>query len=377
MEMRFNVNDVLPFLSACASLVSQKNTIPVLSSVLVEANTDQTGVPHVFFTTSDGENFLNVQCDVHTCDDGLRFCVDANDFLRALRNLADSVLTVRVKNGTMTGLYYNGQFTLPCIDDTVFPPQIKVGDDGYREASTRASVLSYAIDKTSIAMGNDPIRPILSGLNFNFVGNTMTVVGTDAQRLVKVTVTNDVNNDIADGFTLPSKPTMVLRSLVRDGGMVYIKFDNRHVTFFDGVFHLTARLTDGNYPKYETIIPKNECVTATIEKQELISALRRTTPMGSNTSNLVALNFDENSVVVSAEDVDFMKSAKEKVSCSYKGMPFAIGFKGNMLMEMIGSMNKDNISMELRSPSMACIMRPCEDFPSTEYLSLIMPMMIE
>lgn len=378
MEMKFYVNDVLPSLSCCASLVPTKNVAPILSYILVETYVDANGTPLAKFTASDGENFLAIPCKITSCDVAMRFCVDANDFLKALRNLSDSHVTITVVSGkTLTCEYENGHFVIPCNDAETFPPSVNVNESECRRFGVDAKKLSFAIDKASVAMGNDPIRPILSGLNFAIHGNTMTVVGTDAQRLVKIIVDGISNNDNVDGsFTLPSKPVSVLRSLVGDG-MFDVKFSDRHVVFSDGESHLTARLTEGNYPKYSSILPISSCSSAIVAKNEFASAVRRTAPMGNTTSNLIVLEFNDGKVTLSTEDVDFMKSAKEDVLCTYADAPFKIGFKASYLSEMVANINDENVCFELRASDTACIVRPVVEFPSTEYISLIMPMMIE
>lgn len=372
--LTFRVGDVLRELSTCASLVSSRNTAQSFGCVMFSPHMCEDGVESVSLTVCDSDNFLSVRVPVVSVVSDTRFCVSVVDLLRGLRNLdAGDEVEVELSGSMVVFHYPDGVFMMPSVPVDDFPRGIVTGEE-VRSTVIDSDSLLYALDKTSVSIGSDPIRPIINSVNFKFSDHVASVASTDGQRLVRVMV-HGVDGD--DGVvTIPSRPSGVLRSVLRGSSRVHFRYDDRHVTVTDGNFVLTSRLSDGNYPKYESIMHRGGCGVVTLSKSDLVGALRRIIPMGNTSSNLVVMNVSGDVMELSSEDAVFQKSARERIPCVYDGAVMEIGFNGSSLLGMVTNMVSDDVCLELRQPNVACILRPRVEHPYTECVALLMPMSI-
>jgi DNA polymerase-3 subunit beta len=157
---------------------------------------------------------------------------------------------------------------------------------------------------------------------------------------------------------------------------VTIKFNNNNaeITFPDGL--LSCRLIEGRYPNYASVIPTDNPNIVTVDRKALISALRRVLPFASESTQLIKLRLEMNSLQLNAEDIDFATSAYEDVICEYGGVPMSIGFKGSALTEILNNLSSDDVVIELADPSRAGVIRPSEQPENEDVLMLIMPMLL-
>jgi DNA polymerase-3 subunit beta len=210
----------------------------------------------------------------------------------------------------------------------------------------------------------------------------MVSVATDAKKLVKMkntTITHSQDTQDTQ-FTLPTKPCNLLLSLLaKDGGDLRFAFDEKNVLFKNDSFCMIARLVEGRYPNYNTVIPKESTKFATIDKEEFLMALKHVLPMGSAQTQLVALKFATvitGGVTIVAQDLDFNKSAQEFVECEYTGDDITIGFNGSALMQLVQNTAGDKFVLALDTPQRAGVITEAQGNQEYQYTSIIMPMLV-
>ena len=370
MEVIFEAKEMTPRLALAAKVVSNKNALPILDNVLMHIYSDK-----AILTTSDSEVWLSVKCPIKEREGEAKICVNAHDFLLALRNLDDdSVRMVINENNTITCHYNNGRFSMPYENADEFPMSMATMENSTTQIIYSKNLLRD-IERVGFATANDELRPVMNGIHFDIMPNAIITASSDGQKLARycdstVTITAEGQSS----FTLPKKPANIAMSVLSTtDGDVKIEFTDKAVVISDESFKLTARLIEGRYPDYNRVIPKECKAVATISRGDMIAALRRVLPMGNENSELVALQFGDNKVVVSAEDFDFSKSAHETVLCSYRGEDLLIGFKGSILLLLLQSIDATYVTIEMTEPSRAAV---CYGNNKDEYLSLIMPMLI-
>ena len=114
----------------------------------------------------------------------------------------------------------------------------------------------------------------------------------------------------------------------------------------------------------------------TIDRQQLIGALRRVSIFSSQASSLIKLRMQENQVVISAQDIDFSTSAEETQVCQYTGAAMSIGFKSTFLIDILNNISADEVIIELADPSRAGVIIPVDQEENEDLLMLLMPMML-
>jgi len=135
-------------------------------------------------------------------------------------------------------------------------------------------------------------------------------------------------------------------------------------------------LIEGRYPNYNSVIPQNNPFKAIVDRISLINTLKRVSVFSNQGSNLIKLEFAENEIQVSAQDIDFSISAEEKIACQYQGEAMKIGFKSSFLIDILANLSSTDVVMELADPSRAGLILPFESDSEEETLMLIMPMML-
>ena len=201
-------------------------------------------------------------------------------------------------------------------------------------------------------------------------------MASDGHKLVRNKVFN-IKSDVPAAFILPKKPATLLKNLLtKDGGDAIIRFDERNaeINFGDGL--LLCRLIEGRYPNYNSVIPQNNPNELRVDRNGLLSALRRVQPFANGSSNLIRFHVEGGILQLDAEDYDFSKTATERMSCEYNGQPLSIGFKGSSFIEILGSFSCPEVIIQLADPSRAGLVLPSEQPEGQDVLMLMMPMLL-
>lgn len=379
--IKFQTEDFLPSLAMVNTVVLTKNSLPILSDVRIETKADGNGGTYAELMTSDSETWLQMKAPLTEAEVGVVICIESKGLLQALRNLGGKPVTMEIDDSKhlVKCDYGNGHFSLPYEDAQDFPLPMSA-PDGAKTKLMDAKKMLTAIEKAGFATANDELRPVMNGVHFDFLPTCMIAVATDGYKLAKyadLTVTCDEIEP--SGFTMPKKPCSTLLNVLGStvAGDIKVMFNDRCFTVNNTQFKMSARLIEGRYPNYDSVIPKDNDRIVTIAKNDFVAALKRVLPMGNANSELVALSFSMGMMTISAEDFDFSKSASENVGCDYAQDEFTIGFKGSTLLQLLQNIDTDNVKVMLKDPSRAGVL--CEDKPNGvyEYTSLIMPMLIQ
>jgi DNA polymerase-3 subunit beta len=159
-------------------------------------------------------------------------------------------------------------------------------------------------------------------------------------------------------------------------GEVVLSFDERNAEVNFGENTITCRLIEGKYPNYNSVIPQDNPNEITIDRQALLSAIKRVLVFASQSSYLVRFHVEYGQLTLSSEDIDYATSANENIVCQYEGQPMSIGFKGTSLVEILGNIEGQEVVIKLADPSRAGVIVPAEQPDNENVLMLIMPMLL-
>jgi DNA polymerase-3 subunit beta len=375
MEIKLQSKELSSRLKMAAKVINSKNALPILGDFLVETKGDV-----ILITASDSEQWLSLKCPVISCDGETRFCVPSADFLKAIDNLNDVVVTLTLDESThtITCDYGNGKFSMPYEDANEYP-LANMDTTDLKDFIVDGKKILKAIELTGFATANDELRPVMNGIHFDFFADGMVCATSDGHKLARYkdkTILLDVGETIPN-FTLPKKPSNILLTILSAiEGDIKISFNDKAISVNNKDFKLSARLLDFKYPNYEAVIPKSSPITITADKDSMLNALKRVLPMANEASYLVELDFTQGQVTINAKDIDFSKSASETVTCDCD-TELKIGFKGSILIEILRNINDDNVVIELDNPSRAGVFFSAFEYTRDEYLSLCMPMLIQ
>ncbi|MBE0674781.1 MAG: DNA polymerase III subunit beta [Bacteroidales bacterium] len=374
--MKFVVSstELLGHLQAISRVISSKNTLPILDNFLFDLKGKDLEI-----TASDLETTLITRLRLENTDGDGSVAIPARILLDTLKEFPEQPLTFDINTGTLAVVINseNGRFNVVGQHGVDFPVLPSIKSDKTNRFSLEAGVLLAGINRTLFATADDELRPVMGGIFIEAATDSLTFVASDAHKLVRYR-RNDAVADAAASFILPKKPASLLKNiLVREEGIVKVEFDDKNAFFALADYNVVCRLVEGNYPNYNSVIPKNNPRKVSVDRVELYNSLKRVSVFSNQASNLVKMQFTGNQMVISAQDIDFSISAYERVKCRYEGDEMEIGFKSVFLLEILGNLSSQEVHIELADPTRAGLFLPAEsENDSEDLLMLLMPMMI-
>ena len=216
----------------------------------------------------------------------------------------------------------------------------------------------------------------MNGIFFDIAADKVTMVATDAHRLVRYSNTA-VQSGEASSFILPKKPAGLLKNvLAKEEGDVKVLFGAKNARFEFGSTLVVCRQIEGRFPNYNAVIPQSNQNVVTVDRQTLINACKRVAVFANNGTAQLRLALSENQIKISAQDIDFSTSAEEIISCEYAGTPMAIGFKAPFLIDLLNSIESADVQLKLADPARAGLILPAENAENEDVLMLLMPMLL-
>lgn len=370
MHFIVSSSHLLRQLSVLSGVLSSNNTLPILDNFLFEVAPGE-----ALISASDLETTMAVKVEVKSEDTGA-IAIPAKMLLDILKAFPDIPLTFKVDPETygIELISDAGKYKLTGANGDEFPQFPELEDA--TAMSMSADALLMAINRTLFATGNDDLRPVMSGIFFEFYPDSVRFVATDAHRLVRYART-DVTGAESAQFIVPKKPLNLLKNAAAHAEVVALSFNESNASFEVDDVKLVCRLIEGKYPNYDAVIPKENPNRMVINRSSFLQAIRRVSIFANKTTHQVRLRIAGSELTVNAEDLDFANEASERLNCSYTGEDMEIGFNSRFLIDMLNNLNCMEISLEMSAPNRAGIIRPVDGGDDGEdLLMLVMPVML-
>jgi DNA polymerase III subunit beta len=374
--MKFVVSstELLGHLQAISRVISSKNTLPILDNFLFDLKGNDLEI-----TASDLESTLITKLRLENTDGDGSVAIPARILLDTLKEFPEQPLTFDINTSTLSVVINseNGRFNVVGQHGVDFPVLPVIRSEKKVSFLIGAPVLLSGINRTLFATADDELRPVMGGIFVEAGTDGLTFVASDAHKLVRYK-RSDAKADENASFILPKKPASLLKNILpREEGSVQVEFDDKNAFFTLSDYKVVCRLVEGNYPNYNSVIPKNNPRKVSVDRVEFYNSLKRVSVFSNQASNLVKLQFTGNQMMISAQDIDFSISAYERVKCRYEGEEMEIGFKSVFLLEILANLSSQDVHIELADPTRAGLFLPADNDNSDEdLLMLLMPMMI-
>ena len=370
--MKFIVNSayLLKQLSNINGVITTNPVVPILENFLFELEKGALTV-----TASDLQTSMITELQVESKEKG-SIAVPARILLDTLKNLPEQPVTFSIDESTYSIeiISDNGRYKLSGENATDFPKVPSVSNDFTAEISTE--VLARAINITIFATSNDELRPAMTGVYVNLGEKNSTFVATDGHRLVRYRRA-DVKSENGSSIIIPRKALNLLKAtLPTENTEVSLNFNMSNAYFKFGNIKMICRLIDERFPDYDNVIPTQNNIQMSIERTDLLGALKRISIYANKTTHQVRLKITGSELQISAEDLDFSNEANERLSCEHDGEDIEIGFNAKFLIEMLTNMDSDKIKLTMSAPNKAGVILPAEKDQSEDILMLVMPVML-
>jgi len=370
--MKFIVSSsyLLKQLQILGGVINNNNTLPILDNFLFELKQTTLVV-----SASDLETTMSSTLEVESESNG-SVAIPARLLLDTLKTFPEQPLTFIIEDNNTVEISSNhGKYALAYANGEEFPKAVSLENPSKTLFS--GDILATAISKTIFAAGNDDLRPVMSGVFFQFSTESLTFVATDAHKLVKYQRTDITASENAE-FIMPKKPLNLLKGILAGNDTeVTMEYNESNARFtFDNI-DLICRLIDGKYPNYEAVIPKENPNQLTITRNQFLNSVKRVSIFSNKTTHQIRLKIAGAELNISAEDIDYSNKAEERLTCDYQGDDLQIGFNSRFLTEMLNNLTSDDVSLEMSLPNRAGILTPIDGLDEGEQITmLVMPVML-
>lgn len=363
MKVTCNKKDLLAAINAAFKAVPSKASIPIMECFKLEATDEKLEI-----TATDG--MMTIISIAEAKGEGTA-CLGAKLLLDAIRTLPDTDIELSTDEASCKVDYGTGMFSLPCYPTEDFPT---ITVDMSKAMNVAVSEkIKTGLSFTLPAVAKDPMRPALNGVFFNPTDNGFDLVATDAHGLALKTIACD--RVPTEGFIIPTSAATFIRDNVSVDDTVMFCADDTKAEFWFGHIILIVTKIVGTFPKYQSIIPANNQNILTAPREDLLASIRRVATCANRASQTVKLELQTiGDTSIEAQDVGFGCAAREDMEfVSYNGESMNIGFKHELLCDLLAAMSADEVTVSFGNNRQAALIT-CSDETCK---SLIMPVAIQ
>ncbi len=368
--MKFNISsaELEKKLNVAAGIVPSKAVIAITEDFLLDLKGNT-----LHITATNLNETIHTQMEVIGDTDGTA-AVPAKILLDTLKNLPEQPLTIQhdPDSGVVEISSITGKYKLAGDNPEDFPKPPE--DELTQQLTIDAAVLAEAIRLTHYAVSADQYRPALNGILLHIDFNKLIFVATDAHRLVKY-IASEIDSENSEQIILPHKPMVYLKNILPEEGPVTISYSRNRVQFeFDNTVLSTLPINE-QFPDYNMAIPKEAPKRMIVNREALLSALKRISLYANKLTHLVVFNISDNSLTLHAQDMDYSNEATEQLGCQFNDSePFRIGFNGKYLIEMLSTLQSEEVTFAMSSPIKPGLIYPAETEEPEDLLLLLMPL---
>lgn len=367
MDFSASRSSLLRELNLLQGVVEKKNTVPMLSNVLIETK----GQSQVSLTATDLEISLEteISADISRAGSAVVQARKLFDIVRSLPEL--DIAFSKEENDWVKITCGQSQFRMTGLAKEHFPSTPQPNGSSMR---IPAAILHNLINKTAFAITQEESRYALGGALLVLSGTRIEMVATDGHRLSQALCEGDFQFDDIR-VIIPKKAVGELVRLT-GGSEESLEFtrDDNHLFFKMGSRLFSTRVLSGQFPNYDLVIPKGNNIKIELAVDSLAQTIRRVALMADDRSHGVRFDLETGGLVITSKTAD-LGEAKDTISLDYNGASVSIGFNAQYVLEFLGVIDGDRTTVELKDEQSPVLFRPFES-GGYNYNYVVMPMRI-
>ena len=352
MKFTTEKNEIVDALQMGASIAERRQTIPILANLRIVARDGK-----VEITATDLEIQIKTLTEVKKVVEEGEITVSARKMSELCRSLPDNeALEFDLNNGKLTVSSKNFHADFATISALDFP-ELESKEET-NSLSISSSALQRLLNKTAFCMASQDVRYYLNGLLVEYKGGEVNAVATDGHRLALATSPLDKTSTIdGERQILPRKAVLELSKILRqENEDIKITFGNSSLSIQDENLDFSTKLIDGKFPDYEKVLPSGDPNSLEVSKESLQSALSRASVLSNEKYRGVRFALDKNTLKLTANNPE-KESAEELLDVNYNGNPMEIGFNIGYLLDVLGTIETDNVELNFYGEESSCLIR--------------------
>lgn len=348
-------------------IISNKNSISILSNVYLEAANNT-----LLIKATDIKVNFETRIPVTVAEEGSTtvFC---DKFLGIINSIPDGEIEFEQNDNkfVIKPSFKKMKFQLKSIASDKFP---EFPSPGFAQSfDIPIKDLKSMITQTVFAVSDDETRYFMNGVFFEKQDNDLIMVATDGRRMAFIN--KPISFPVPDfsGIIIPPKILHLVTRRAGDEGMATISVTDKNIFISFGAYQLSSVLIEGQFPNYRRVIPESQTHSFTINRQEMLDALKRVSILVEQKSRRVYLVVNPGMLSVVSEESE-IGAAKEDIPCQYAGDEVSIALNYRYIEEPFKVMDNESVSLYFTEPNRAITIKPV---PEKDFFHIVMPMQIE
>ncbi len=371
MKFQISKSKLFKSLSHLQGIVDKKNSLPILSNILIEAKNS-----NLILSSTDMDISIVDKLECNVLEEGST-TLNSQILYDIVRKIDENTnIEIISNNGKILTLRASGsRFSLSCLPKEDFPIIDK--DSEGASIKINSKVLFKLIDKTKFAISNEETRYFLNGLYFNiFEENNktnVTLVGTDGHRLAKFSHSIDQKTNKFSGVIIPRKTINELSKLLSDiDKEIEILISSSKIIFYIEDLVFISKLIDGTFPDYKRVIPNENDNILEVNREKLLSAVDRVSTIANEKSPVIKFKVLKDIINLNTISND-NSTATEDLTIEYSGKEFEIGFNSKYIMDIINNLEDNQITLKFKDGSSPII---AQEKSNSNLIYVLMPMRV-
>jgi DNA polymerase-3 subunit beta len=366
MQLIFTKEDLFRCIQVLQGVAAGRNTLPILSNVLIRAMNGQ-----IEIAATDLEVSIQTVVPGTIVDEGA-ITVSARKLSEIVRELPDQEIKLSTTaNDRIEITCGEGVYKIIGLPDDEFPELPSIAGEFF---TIDGETLCSMIDKTEFSASTEETRYFLNGLYFDLTPEITQIVATDGRRLAIAssdTLTPPPQEPM--GVIIPLKAVREITKTFAESAEVKVSLLENQIIFADDDSTLTSRLVEGEYPKYQQIIPSDNEIHLTLSVEQTLGGLRRVSLLSNPKTYSIRLDMQDGKARISAKTPE-LGEAYETVDIKSGDGEIQIAFDARFLVEAVGHIETEDFRLELKDSLSAAVLKPVGE---DGHLCLIMPMRLE
>lgn len=370
MKLTIKKDILLEALNKVSKAISTKNLIPVLAGIKFELTKKK-----LTLTASDNDitiqTFINCNNDDIKVEEEGSIIIQGKYILDIVRKLPDEFINIEVIDELKILIYtQNSEFNLNGISESEYP-SVNL-EESKKKIHVKSNLFKELVNQTAFAASNEETKPVLTGLNFNIVGDVLECNSTDSYRLARKIIKLDKSIDENYNIVIPSHNIVEFSRLIYDDdSIVEIHIFNNKILFKYNNLLFQSRLINGTYPNTSNLMPTEANLIITADLNEFYSVIDRASILTSDKDkNIVTLETEGDTLILKSSSLEIGRvEEKMKVKKSNKD-DIRISFSAKYMMEALKSFNSDEININYVGEVKPIILKSEDDETLTQ---LVLP----
>lgn len=349
MKITINNKDFASALSIGGAMAGRVKSMPILDCVKITVNGD-----NAIITSSNNECTISkTTCAASSTEQGA-FCVNAKDIENIIKSIPDDEICLVIQGAACRIVYASGTMSIPLFSAEDFPIPPKNEDS--RHVKVPALSLFKALKNAQKYVCYNDLRPVLTGVYVKFEGSMLEVAASDAHRLYYEEIELAESTDATMGAIIQRNAIPSILSVINGNDDIDLLFGINSLILQSSDATIRCAKIEGVYPNVKGIIPASTGSSVCLDKIVLKTSIERALLATDAVSMGLRLSVTADGVLkVEAENMSIGKTCADTIECTTSGFSgdFAIGCKGNFLLDSVNSLESDHVTMYFSTPSKA------------------------